>query len=262
MHKNRYQRGLAGFSIGLVALANSCGDVGATNRRSLDDVEKVAVTAIKLDVSSGNVTVRSGKAGEVSIHRTLKYGKTEPSTAKTYDVDGGVLTLHSGCGTNCEVSYDIEAPPGAAVTGQGGSGDVSLTEVGKVDVSIGSGNITVTRASGTVHAVTTSGDIKVEDVKSALDLKAGSGNVSGSKLGGGAIVAQSGSGDIRLTLATAGSVKANAGSGDIELRVPDGKYKVITHSNPDDTKVDVTNDPNAKAVLEVTANGGDVHIGH
>jgi hypothetical protein len=261
MHKNRYQRGLAGFSIGLVALANSCGDVAATNRRTLDDVEKVAISAIKLDVSSGGVTVRPGKAGEVSIHRTLRYGGNEPGT-NTYDVVGDVLTLRSDCGSGCEVSYDIEAPSGVTVTGQSGSGDIKLTEVGKVDVTAGSGNITVIRASGTVHAVSSSGDVKAEDVKTALDLKAGSGNVTGSKLGGGAITAQTSSGDIRLTLGTAGSVKANAGSGDVELRVPEGKYKVITHSNPDDTKVEVTNDPNSKSVLEVTTNGGDVRIGH
>jgi hypothetical protein len=251
---------VAGVVVGGVALTAlaGCGS-GVPTRLDFSDTEKVKVTEIVVTGGSGDVVVRTAPIAETRINRVLTYRDVHEPGA-TYRLAGTVLTVDTDCGRTCSVSYDIEAPAGVAVSGELGSGDVTMTNVGSTDLQVGSGDINLVGATGAVTLGTRSGDIRVRDLTGASQLSATSGDIDGSGLGGGAIVADAKSGNIQLKLSRPGSVTAKATSGDITLVVPDAAYQVRTSANSGDSNVDVPNDAAGKFVLDVHANSGDVTV--
>jgi hypothetical protein len=245
--------------IAVAATALTGCDGGVPTQLSFSDTEKVKVTEIVVTGGSGDVMVRTSAIGETRISRTVTYrGGQEPGV--TYKLAGTVLNVDTRCGSNCSVSYDIEAPTGVAVRGSLGSGDVALTGVATADVTVGSGNVGVVGASGAVKVKTRSGNIVVQDLKGAAHLVATSGNIEGMGLGSGALIAEATSGDIELTLARPGPVTAKATSGNVGLMVPDGSYQVRTSAASGEQTVDIPHDPAAKHLLDVRATSGDVRI--
>jgi hypothetical protein len=249
--------GLVLIAVAATALAGC--DGGVPTRLTFSDTEKVKVTEIVITGGSGDVMVRTSAIGETRIWRTVTYRDRQEPEA-TYKVTGTVLSVDTRCGGDCSVTYDIEAPTGVAVRGTLGSGEVSLTGVATADVTVGSGNVAVTAASGAVKARTRSGNIVVQDLKGAAHLTATSGNIEGMGLGSGAVVAEATSGDINLTLARPGPVTAKATSGSVALMVPDSSYQVRTSAASGEQSVDVPHDPAAKHLLDVRATSGDVRI--
>ncbi|MEU7905198.1 DUF4097 family beta strand repeat-containing protein [Actinoplanes sp. NPDC049118] len=241
------------------ALAGCGGGIGA--RLTYDDTEKVKVSEIVLSGGSGNVTVSTAPIAETRIKRVVRTGGSDDPQA-SYRLDGTVLSIDTRCGDHCNVSYEIQAPAGVHVRGKLGSGDISLTEVGAADVTVGSGNVEIDRASGAVSVKSGSGDIVVNDLHGTVTLVAGSGNVEARALAGGAAVrAQASSGDLDVELAQAGPVTARTGSGNVELLVPDGAYQVKTHTGSGDADlIGLVNDPSAKNMLDVQTGSGDVTI--
>lgn len=243
----------------VAAVAGCGGGIGA--RLTYDDTEKVKVSEIVLAGGSGNVTVSTAAIAETRIKRVIRTGSAD-DPQDSYRLDGTVLSIDTRCGQQCNVSYEIQAPVGVRVHGKLGSGDISLTEVGSADVTVGSGNAEVDRASGAVSVKSGSGDITVNDLNGAVTLVAGSGNIEARALAGGAAVrVQASSGDVDVELAAAGPVTARTGSGNVELQVPDGAYQVKTHTGSGDAElIGVANDPNAKNLLDVQTGSGDVTI--
>jgi hypothetical protein len=241
------------------ALAGCGGGIGA--RLTYDDTEKVKVTEIVLAGGSGDVTVSTAAIAETRIKRVIRTSGSE-DPGESYRLDGTVLSIDTRCGHRCNVSYEIQAPAGVRVRGKLGSGDIALTEVGAADVTVGSGNVVVDRASGAVSVKSGSGDLTANDLHGPVTLVAGSGNIEAHALTGGAAVRlQASSGDVRAELAAAGPVTARTGSGNVELMVPDGAYQVKTHTGSGDAElIGLENDPSAKNLLDVQTGSGDVTI--
>ena len=245
--------------IAVAATALTGCDGGVRTRLSFSDTEKVKVTEIVVTGGSGDVMVRTSAIGETRIRRAVTYRDgQEPGV--TYRLTGTVLNVDTRCGSTCSVSYDIEAPTGVAVRGTLGSGEVSLIGVATADVTVGSGNVGVTGASGAVKLRTRSGNIVVQDLKGAAHLVATSGNIEGAGLGTGTLLAEATSGDIQLTLARPGPVTAKATSGNVALMVPDGSYQVRASAASGQQMIDIPHDPAAKHLLDVRATSGDVRI--
>jgi hypothetical protein len=241
------------------ALAGCGSGIGA--RLTYDDTEKVKVSEIVLAGGSGDVTVTTAAIDETRIKRIVRTeGSGDPEAS--YRLDGTVLHLKTTCGAHCQVSYEIQAPAGVKVSGRLGSGDITLTDVGGADVTVGSGDVGIDRAGGEVAAKSGSGDITVDDVAGAVTLVTGSGNVTAHGLTGGAAVrAQATSGDLEVELATAAPVTARTGSGNVDLTVPDGAYRVKTHTGSGDVELlGVVDDPKGQNLIEVQAGSGDVKI--
>jgi hypothetical protein len=233
-----------------------CGGVGA--RLTFTDTEKVKVSEIVLTGGSGDVMVRTAEINEVRISRVI-HRNSDPG--KTYAIKGSVLTVDTDCGSNCSVTYDIEAPAGVAVRGELRSADIGLTGVGKTDVTVASGNIMVTKATGDVRAKATSGDIDVVDSTGTATVLSTSGDVRALNITG-AVEARTTSGDVDVKLATVSSVIAHATSGNVNVIVPAGSYKINTvRSGSGDTNIiGVTNDPAAKNVIDIAAASGDASV--
>ncbi|GAA3773203.1 DUF4097 family beta strand repeat-containing protein [Plantactinospora mayteni] len=241
----------------LIALAG-CNGL-AEQRLTYDRTEEVKITEIEVLPGAGDVTVRTGAVQNVRIKRVVQYRGAEPNGA-TYRIEGTKLILDTDCGRHCGVSYDVLAPAGIPLRGENGSGDVTLTALTEVDIKVGSGDISVTDASGTVRAETGSGDITLNRVPGAVSARTGSGSIEGRSLGAGKVNAQTGSGDISLTLAAASSVQANASSGSIDLTVPAGGYQVRAHAESGSTDLKVPNDPAATSVLDMQTGSGSITL--
>ncbi|MFD1322894.1 DUF4097 family beta strand repeat-containing protein [Micromonospora sonneratiae] len=253
---------IAMATVGAAALIALAGCTPLTQSRlDFSNTEEVKITQITVARGgSGDVVVITGQVSNVQIDRVVRYHGGEPRTTGNYRINGTELLLDADCGQRCSVSYEIIAPEGVSVRGETGSGEVSLTRVGTVDIKVGSGGITVNGASGTVKAETGSGEVSISDVKSAVTARTGSGGITGRGLGDGQVDVETGSGSVSLTLSTAGSVRAHTASGEVELAVPPGSYRVSVNTGTGDKNVGVSNDPTATLHLDVKTGSGDVTI--
>lgn len=281
--------------LGLTALLSlsACAHLG-TQELEFAHNEPVKINEIVVNGGSGDVTVRTSEVSTVEIRRIVRFRRVEQPGA-THRVDGATLTLNTGCGRRCSVSYDVLAPTGVTVRGRNGSGDVTLTGVSTVQLRVGSGSIRVSRASGTVEAQTGSGEIRVSDtdgevrltagsgdirvtdvrgqarlktgsgdisvtgVHAAVRLETGSGSIEGDRLNGGVTV-NTGSGDVDLTLDRANTVWAKTSSGSIDLIVPRGAYRLNVHTGSGATNLGVADDPDAPHQLELRTGSGDITV--
>lgn len=241
----------------LLAPLTGCG-VLSEQRLDFSHVEEVAITAVTIAPGSGDVVVRTSPVSNVEIKRIVRYRGEEPGS--TYRIEGTTLSIDTDCGRRCGVSYQILAPEGVAVSGENGSGDIELSDVGEVRVEVGSGDVTVTGATGAVTARTGSGDVTVTDAAGAVTARTGSGSITGRGLGGSEVLAEAGSGSISLTLDTAAPVSAEASSGDIDLTVPSGGYRVQAEAGSGEVQIGVPDDPAATTLLRLHTGSGDITV--
>ncbi|ARZ66091.1 DUF4097 family beta strand repeat-containing protein [Streptomyces sp. HU2014] len=216
---------------------------GLTRENFEDDATlSQKITSVRLDTGSGGVTLR-GKEGatEVRMHRYVEYGGDRPEGA-THRVENGVLILN-GCGEDCSVAYDIDLPAGLPVTGGTGSGAVKLSGAGAVKVTTGSGAI------------------DLFDTLGPVDVRAGSGAITGRGLKGGPVEAETGSGAITLTVSSPQDVRAEAGSGAVTLTTPgSGRYQVTAETKSGGQDIAVPNDPSGTRRLQLKTGSGAITV--
>ncbi|WIM97750.1 DUF4097 family beta strand repeat-containing protein [Actinoplanes oblitus] len=239
----------------VAALAGCDGVVGAT--MTFNDTEKVKVTDIVLDGGSGDVLVTTGNVTETTIKRVVRGGN---GSSTTYALSGTTLTLPTSCGLDCRISYEVRAPTGVKVRGKVNSGDLSLTDVGAVDVTLTSGDVRVDGATGPVRVKATSGDMDITRA-AGVTVEATSGNIAAREITG-PVDARVTSGDLDLELTSPASVTAEVSSGDLMLLVPTGSYRITQHTGSGDADIHgVTNDPRSANVLDLRTRSGDLTVG-
>ncbi len=213
-----------------------------------------ATSTLHLMNGSGNVRLSQGTSNEIQIVGVVKHGCGwvfgEPRTSDAQmeaiaqnppiEQTGDIVTvgahLHD---LHCvSIDYTIEAPAGAMLemnTGSGnvtddgvgsharlrtGSGDIRASGLtGGFTASTGSGNIVIdSGGSGDVRADTGSGDITLRGIAGALRASTGSGNLhlNGNPTAGWYIT--TGSGDVEIKPGQAGfTLDAHTGSGDVHF---------------------------------------------
>ncbi|MDM4720282.1 DUF4097 family beta strand repeat-containing protein [Micromonospora sp. WMMA1363] len=227
-------------------------------RLDFDATETVEITTVRVLPGSGDVVVRAtGPAGSVRVKRVMRYQGAQPET--TYRIDDAELVLDTGCGPRCSLSYEVVAPPGVAVQGKTGSGNVDVTRTGAVDLKVGSGDVRVAGAGGPVRVETGSGDIEVVDVATPVTLRASSGDITARRIGA-VVDAETSSGQVTVELATPASVRAHSSSGDVELVVPAGSYQVRSEIGSGRAELDVPDTPTATLMLDVATGSGNQRI--
>ncbi len=205
---------------------------------------------LEVQTRSGDVIVRSGAAGSVSIRAKIYVGDHWLFGARHTDVsdieqhpplrqDGNSIHIDNVSAHDISVDYEITVPADTTVrshTGSGdqtiegthgnadvqsGSGDVKLSRItGEIHVQTGSGNVRALEMAGPVRGGAGSGDIEVQEIASGdIDMHTGSGNVS---LRGvqGALRAETGSGDITAEGSQAAAWEIRTGSGNVQVRLP------------------------------------------
>ncbi|MEU3461315.1 DUF4097 family beta strand repeat-containing protein [Streptomyces sp. NPDC006733] len=210
--------------------------------KAVDDA-KVAgqVSAVEVGTGSGDVRIRPGTGGGVTIHRTVHYdGDTKPTPGQK--VENGRLTFTDGC-DDCSIDYELTVPAGVSVKVSTGSGDVDVQGVASANLKTGSG------------------DLDVAGIPGALTTVAGSGDLTATGLGGSDVSATASSGEIQLTFAKPPQKLAvKASSGDVVVHVPGGPYATDVSTGSGDEHVTVPTDPSATARIQVKTGSGDVTL--
>jgi hypothetical protein len=239
----------------VAALAGCDGAVGA--KMTFDDTEKVKVTNIVLDGNGGgDVIVTTGNVTETRIKRVVRGGT---GSGPAYQLSGTTLTLPTECGFNCHISYEVQAPTGVQVHGEIRAGSIALTDVGAVDVTLTSGDVTIDGSSAPVKIKATSGDVTVSRAP-GVTMEATSGDLRAREISG-PVAARVTSGNIDLELATPASVTASVSSGDLMLLVPAGSYQIRQHTTSGDANIEgITNDPRSPNVLDLRARSGNLNV--
>ncbi|MFD4661715.1 DUF4097 domain-containing protein [Kitasatospora sp. NPDC058444] len=238
----RQQSGrLASFAV-LAAAVGGLTACGPVSDSTFDDDAAVSerITAVRLDTTSGGVTVR-GRSGldHASVHRSVSYGSDKPGA--TSRVENGVLVL-GGCGRNCSVTYTVDVPAGLPISGQTSSGAVRLSRVGSVQVS------------------THSGAVELDGVEGGAEVRTTNGAVTGRGLNGDRILAETHNGAIDITSTKPQDVSASTSNGAITLVVPAATYKVSAKSDNGHQDIGVPDDPSGRYRLTLSTSNGRISV--
>lgn len=217
------------------------------------DAVPASVTKVRIANGSGDVRVRQGERAEVATRAEAWW----PWMTAHPRVEGDTLVL-ADCGFMCSASYDVTVQRPLEITGDAGSGSVRLDGTGRVALTAGSGDVTVTASHGTVEVRAGSGRITVEDAASAVTVQAGSGDIELLRVRG-AVSAEAGSGSVEVALASTVDVRAKTGSGDITVQVPQGStWNVAGNSGSGDRDVTVKQASGVPHTLTLDSGSGDV----
>ena len=194
------------------------------------------VTALTVAGGASDIEVRGGApVGTVEVTRELHWGpgSSEPKPTEAWSGTTLSIDADADCGGTlawCGVDYVVRVPDGTAVTVRTGSGDVGLEgALGDVTFDAGSGDVEGDGlAAENLKGTTGSGSIDIElaQAPSAMDLGAGSGDVTVVVPPGTSYATsiETGSGDENVDIATdpssADRIHVKTGSGDVDLRYP------------------------------------------
>jgi len=204
----------------LVVLAPTAGQVyGWMFRQSSDSSWSQAhpITAVQVNVTSGDVRIDAGSAGQARVGESLSWVLHKPSVRESWE--GDTLVVTAACDNSafplpdrCSADLDITVPAAASVT-----------------VTATSGEVTATGMSGSVHMETDSGDIQLSGISGALFAHAISGSVTAQSLTTTDADVQVDSGSVDLDFAAVPQrVVSRVVSGDTSIFVPRGDGYLIT----------------------------------
>jgi hypothetical protein len=205
---------------------------------------------LEVQTHSGDITVRSGPAGSVSIQGKIFVGDHWLFGNRHTDVSeleqhpplrqaGNSIRIDYVNARDISVDYEITVPADTTIrthSGSGdqtiegtrgnldlqsGSGDVKLLRItGEIRLQTGSGNLRAREIAGTIRGGAGSGDIELEETGSGdVDLRTGSGNITARGVQG-AFRAEAGSGDITGEGTQTGTWEIRTGSGNVHVRLP------------------------------------------
>ncbi len=219
---------------------------------------------------SGDITIRNGAAGSVSIHGKIHVGNSWFSSDHKADVqsiqnnppvsqNGNNIRIDYVNINNISIDYEITVPENTAVRAHTGSGDQDVEGLkGNIDLESGSGDMKLARLTGDLHFQTGSGNVRGHDLSGPARAKAGSGDIDIEETGQGDIEIRTGSGNITVK-GVNGGFHAEAGSGNIHGQgLPRNLWSVRTGSGnvmlrvPSDAAFDVN----------VSSSSGSVTMNH
>jgi DUF4097 and DUF4098 domain-containing protein YvlB len=219
---------------------------------------------------SGDVIVRNGPAGRVSIHAKIESGTSWFGGDHKEDVqqlqsnppirqNGNSIRIDYVNINNISIDYEITVPESTAIHSHTGSGDQTIEGLkGSVDLESGSGDLKLARLTGEMHFQTGSGNIRGHELSGPARIKAGSGDIVVDEVGAGDVEIRTGSGNITVN-GINGGFHAEAGSGDIHGKgLPKNMWSVRTGSG--NVTLNVPSD--AAFDVDISSNSGSVTLGH
>ena len=200
--------------------------------RPSDASRRADVTAAEqtgVDFAAGRLVVRTAKrwrswspfsdGGSVDVNVELPAGSqvTGDAAMGAFRCEGalGDTRLKTGVG-------DIHVEHAGTATLRTGAGDLGLEyAAGDVELSTGSGAVSVGDVDGSAVIKSSTGDSRVGAVAGDLQVKSANGDIALARAGGSATL-KTASGDIRVGAAGRGSVVAETACGAIEVAVAEG----------------------------------------
>ncbi|TDD19734.1 hypothetical protein E1218_23515 [Kribbella turkmenica] len=229
------------------------------DRDSADDHEVgERISIVELAAKSADITIKVSDDDKTTVQEKRRFWLWKKGDA--YSVDNGVLKLDGDCGWQCSADFVVTVPRGTKVTGENGSGDISISGVSGVDAKSRSGEFEINDVTGDVKVSLTSGDLLVRDLTGKLDVTATSGDIEASGLTGGPVTVETTSGDLELELTEANDVRAKGTSSDIEVTAPAGNWNVSTETSSGDVDNALGDAANGSYTVQATTTSGDIEL--
>jgi DUF4097 and DUF4098 domain-containing protein YvlB len=219
---------------------------------------------------SGNITVRSGSSGSVSIHAKIHSGNNWFGGDNKPDIqelqsnppirqNGNTIRIDYVNLRNISVDYEVTVPEDTNIRAHTGSGDQTVEGLrGNADLESGSGELRLTRLTGELHFQTGSGNVRGHQISGPARGKAGSGDIEMEEVASGDVDIRTGSGNITVH-GINGGFRAEAGSGDIHGEgTPRNLWSVRTGSG----NVTLRVPPDLAFDVDVSTNSGNVTMDH
>jgi DUF4097 and DUF4098 domain-containing protein YvlB len=196
---------------------------------------------LKVETTSGNISVRRGSGNSVHIigeirargtnaEEKVKALEAEPPIQQTGNTIRIGKIEEEALRRKVSISYEIHVPAHTRLDAGSGSGDVIAEAIlGPVSAATGSGNVSVNDIEREVNATTGSGDVKIDGASAGVKATTGSGNIQGTNLKGGAVL-QTGSGNIEVEQSALGDVRVGTGSGNVHVTGVKGRLTAETGS--------------------------------
>ena len=220
---------------------------------------------------SGDIAVRTGAAGTVSIHAKIHSGSgffgLDTNKAAVQELQNNPPVRQNGNSIridyvnlhNISIDYEISVPEDTTVRTHSGSGDQTVEGVrGNVDLESGSGDMRLARLTGEMHFQTGSGNVRGRQVSGPIRAKAGSGDLEIEETGAGDVEMRTGSGNITVT-GINGGFHAEAGSGDIR---GEGTTKNMWSVRTGSGNVNLRLPSDLAFDVDVSSSSGTVTLGH
>jgi DUF4097 and DUF4098 domain-containing protein YvlB len=215
------------LAIALVVLLASTFAAASTPQGSFEKTFQVTGPVdLEVQSHSGDITVRTGPAGTVSIRGKIYVGdhwlfggrRTDISEIEQHPPlrqDGNNIHIDYVNTRDISVSYEITVPVETTIRSHTGSGDQTIEGThGNADLQSGSGDVKLSRMTGEIRLQTGSGDVRAREISGAVRGGAGSGDIELEETGAGDVDLHTGSGNITAR-GIQGAFRADAGSGDI-----------------------------------------------
>lgn len=197
---------------------------------------------LAVQTHSGDITVRTGPAGSVSIHGKIYVGDHWLFGSRHSDVsdiqnsppvrqDGNNIRIDYVTLRDISIDYEITVPEDTTIHSRSGSGDQIIEGTrGNADLQSGSGDLKVTRLTGELRLQAGSGNVVAHEISGPVRGNTGSGDVELEETGSGDVDLHTGSGNIRAR-GVHGAFRAEAGSGDITAEgTQTGEWEIRTGS--------------------------------
>jgi hypothetical protein len=276
MAKKRLSRRAMLLPVGHASMALlvllGCGFASASTPQGEFEKTFQVTGSVNLEVQthSGDIIVRTGPAGAVSVHGKIYVGDHWLFGDRHADVgdieqhpplrqDGNSIHIDYVNARDISVDYEIIVPSDTTVRTHSGSGDQTIEGThGNADLQSGSGELKLTGITGEIHLETGSGNVRARDISGAVRGRAGSGDIEVEETGAGDIDFHTGSGNITIR-GIHGRLHAEAGSGDITAEgTQTGDWEIRTGSGnvhvrlPEDAAFDA-NVSTSSGTLDVDA---------
>jgi len=224
---------------------------------------------LEVQTRSGDIIVRSGAAGSVSVRAKIYVGDhwlfgnrhTDVSDIEQHPPlrqEGNSIRIDYVNARDISINYEITVPAETTIRAHSGSGDQIIEGThGNVDLQSGSGDIKLSQLTGEIRLQTGSGDVRALGISGPVRGGTGSGNFEVEETGSGDVDVHTGSGNLSIR-GMQGALHGETGSGDITAEgTQTGTWEMHTGSG----NVHVRLPANAAFDANISTSSGTLDVG-
>ncbi len=210
-----------------------------------------SIGRINITMDGGELTLRTGPAGHVGIHRILTWTRAKPDITEKWSGDTLTVTTHCSSQSDCDVNYTAALPAGTSV-----------------EAATGGGIITADGLAGTQSLRSNGGDIRIAGARGPITIATRGGTITGTGLTSDRAQVTSGGGPVTLAFTVApGQVTATTKGGNISVAVPRtaagaSGYQVQASTGGGARRVQVAQDSSGQHLIKLQSGGGDLAISY
>ena len=249
-----------------MALAGGC--IGPMASGTFDRTLNVSGSVqLELRGGSGHVQLRTAGSGEVRIHgeyevygmgfESARHEAEDLAAHPPIEQRGDVVRIGSDVErfSNSQVNYTIDVPPQTEAHITVGSASVDVSGIqGPLEVSAGSGHVTVRDVKDDVRVGAGSGTVDVEDAQGRVNAIVRSGGLHLAEIGGD-VMGEASSGDISVMRAL-GRIEVHGGSGGVDVSDASQDLRATSSSG----HVTISGTPAAGSYWEIRSSSGGVTL--